>query len=313
MERIPTCKTLTALYVNEKILLAGPQVVEFITKDAEYKILIEQCAFRKITIKSEKEVTAHELYVRLTRIERLLMLFDGVFFSLAELEFTDSDNTSEAMLRSYKNNLIAGRLSYFSSADFCRYSIDKLIDFQTVLTSELFSSWESLLEELDVVHQMYLYSMSDSKLTKDVKVAFLIELAEPLIEVVKKYTNFYASLKPGEKGTNLKMCIDALIMKYGTGIFKTELAGCYDEVLKVMVNSRVRIMHIKREQSRTCFNGEESLLYISKMSFLYRRVLFEMLNIEETEYKEQLQKSVEILERCNDIQVKVLNRITKGS
>lgn len=289
MESMPTCKALTALYLNENIFLAWPRVTEFVTKGSNYKIVIEEGGCRRITITSEKEVKAHDLYVILTRVERLLMLFDGVFFPMTELEFTDSDNTSETMLQSYKNNLLAGRLSYFSSADFCRYSIEKLIDFHSILTSELFSNWEGLLEELDVVHQMYLYSMSDSKLTRDVKAAFLIELAEPLIEVVKKYTNFYASLKPGDKGTSLKMCIDALVTKYGRAsinqaiinAFSSEVEGNenieiltrlpidtywttnYDQLLEECIRKNNRKVEVKVDQEHlaTTLPDRDAVLY----------------------------------------------------
>ena len=312
MESVATCKTLVATYISDKNLLDGPRQVEFITKNTGYKIVIEQCAYRKIVVTSEVEVSIYNLYGTLAKLERLLMLLDGTFFPLEKLEFMDSDNTDEAKLHTYQRNILATRLSYFSSADFCRYDIDKLLEFEDVLTPDLFSDWESLLEELDVVHQMYLYSMSNSKMTVDIKCAFLIELAEPLVEIVKKYTNFYTSLSPGKRGTSLKMCIDALITKYGIDIFETELKNCYEKVLSAMVNSRVRIMHIKREQRGAYFDGKESLIYISKMSLLYRRVLFDMLNIEEEKFKDKLQKSVNIYNKWNDILDNLLIRLDRG-
>lgn len=65
---------------------------------------------------------------------------------------------------------------------------------------------------------MYLYSLSNNGVTVDVKCAFLIELAEPLIEIVKEHTNFFSSLQPGPRGASLKNCLDALITKYGFDI-----------------------------------------------------------------------------------------------
>lgn len=310
MECIATCKTLIATYVNDKNFLDGPCQIEFAEKNSGYKIAIEQYGIRKITVVSETEDTIYNLYGVLTKLERLLMLLDGTFFPLKELEFVDSESTDETKLQSYAENILESRLSYFSSADFCRYDIDKLLEFEDVLTPDLFLDWERLLEELDVVHQMYLYSMSNSKITVDIKCAFLIELAEPLIEVVREYTNFYTSLSPGNRGTTLKMCIDALITKYGTDIFGTEIVNCYDQVLSAMVNSRVRIMHIKREQRGKYFDGKESLVYIAKMSLLYRRILFEMLNIEEVKYKDKLQKSINIYNKWNDILDNLMIRLS---
>lgn len=312
MESVATCKKLIATYINDKNVLDGSHQVEFVTKNSGYLIVIEQCSYRKINVISKKEESVYNLYGILTKVERLLMLLDGTFFNLEKLEFVDSDNTDEMKLRTYAINILSTRLSYFFSADFCRYDIDKLLEFEEILTSELFSDWEILLKELDVVHQMYLYSLGNSKITVDIKCAFMIELAEPLIEVVKKYKNFYTSLLPGNRGTSLKMCIDALITKYGTDIFGIELVNCYEQILSAMVNSRVRIMHIKREQRGEYFDGKESLIYISKMSLLYRRVLFDMLNIEEEKYKDKLQKSVDVYNKWNDILDNLIIRLSRG-
>lgn len=51
-----------------------------------------------------------------------------------------------------------------------------------------------------------------------------------------------------------------------------------------MVNSRVRIIHIKREQKGLYFNGNESVLYTLKISLLYRCIIFKVLNINELNY-----------------------------
>lgn len=239
------------------------------------------------------------------------MLFDGVFIPLSELKFSESDTVDENRLISCQNNLIKMRLSYFSSADFCNYSVDKLLKFDTVLTAELFCKWEQLLDELDVVHQMYLYSLSDSKITVDVKCAFLIELAEPLIEIVKEHTKLFSSLTPGARGTSLKNCLDALITKYGVDIFSRELSSDYESILQIMVNSRIKIMHIKRKQNGLYFNGNESILYILKMNLLYRKIMFEMLNIEEVNYKDNLLRCVSRLDKRSSVLEKFLLKIPK--
>lgn len=209
------------------------------------------------------------------------------------------------------NNLIKGRLSYFSSTDFCNYKVDKLLEFYTILTAELYSKWETLLVELDLVHQVYLYFLSNSKMTEDVKCAFLIELAEPLIEVVKEHTKFFSSLAPGPRGASLKNCLNALITKYGADIFSSELSSDYERFLSAMVNSRVRIMHIKREQKGVFFNGKESVLYLLKMNLLYRRIMFEVLGIDEANYKNSLLKCVSRLDGWEGVLNKFLSRLSQ--
>lgn len=311
MEQIIKCRSLTATFQGDKLLLGGPHIIEFdTTDDQKCHIRIEQYGVRRIAITSNKDTSAFDLYAILTRIERLLMLLEGVFIPISELKLSESDTANEKQLISFQNNLIKGRLSYFSSADFCNYKADKLLEFDTVLTAELYSKWEQLLVELDLVHQVYLYFLSNSKITVDVKCAFLIELAEPLIEVVKEHTKFFSSLTPGPRGASLKNCLDALITKYGVDIFGSELASDYERFLSAMVNSRVRIMHIKREQKGVFFNGNESVLYMLKMNLLYRRIMFEVLGIDEAIYKDSLLKCVSRLDEWNGILKGFLSKLS---
>lgn len=309
MEKIAKCKSLIATYHEKNMAFGGPYVLEFDTEDGKYNIKIEQGITRIIMLKSIEEVSVYDLHAIFSRVERLLMLFDGRFFTLSELILCDSEETNEEMLASHVIHFMKGRLSYFQSADFCNYKCDELINFDDVLNTELFARWERLLDELDIVHQMYLYSVSDSKMPVDLKCAFLIELAEPLVDIVKQNTNLFSELNPGKKGTSLKMCLNALIMQYGNAIFPTEISNVYDEFLIVLVNSRVRIMHIKKKQEKIYCNGNESVLYSLKMSLLYRKVLFELLGIEEKYYKDKMMKSVTILDKWNNTLEKFLQRI----
>ena len=87
------------------------------------------------------------------------MLLDGRFIQLKEMKFSESDVFSNDSLIPCAQNLIAQRSSYFCSADFCKNASYRLIDFENVFTPDLFSKWDDLLDELGVVHQMFLYSV----------------------------------------------------------------------------------------------------------------------------------------------------------
>lgn len=308
MEKLAKCKILIGTYINENIILGGPHVAEFETNDNKFFIKVEQCGYRKISIKASEETSVFELYGVFTKIERLLMIFDGQFLNLENLEFTDSSETEKNILKSVGNNLMHQRLTYFKSADLVSYKVDKLLEFDEVLNSDLYDKWEQLLEELDIAHQMYLYAMGDTKITVDVKCAFLIELAETLVEVLKVYTNSFQKLKPGN-GTSLKVCVRTLIEEYGKDIFEREMEANEKEFLSTMINSRVRIMHIKRNQKKKYFNGSESVLYILKLSLLYRRILLDILGIEKQVYVEKLQKCVSRLNRWNNTLDKLILRL----
>ena len=308
MEKLAKCKVLIGTYINDNIILGGPHVAEFETRDNKFFIKIEQCGYRKISIKALEETSVFELYGVFTKIERLLMIFDGQFLNLENLEFTDSSDTEKSMLKSVGNNLMHQRLSYFKSSDLVSYKVDKLLEFEEVLNSDLYDKWEHLLEELDIAHQMYLYAMGDTKITVDVKCAFLIELSETLVEVLKAYTNSFQKLKPGN-GTSLKACVKALIKEYGEDIFEKEMEANEKEFLSTVINSRVRIMHIKRNQKIKYFDGNESVLYILKLSLLYRRILLDILGVEKQVYVDKLRKCVSRLNRWNDTLDKFLLRL----
>ena len=308
MEKLAKCNVLIGTYINDNIILGGPHVAEFETRDNKFFIKIEQFGYRKISIKASEETSVFELYGVFTKIERLLMIFDGQFLNLENLEFTDSSDTEKSMLKSVGNNLMHQRLSYFKSSDLVSYKVDKLLEFEEVLNSDLYDKWEQLLEELDIAHQMYLYAMGDTKITVDVKCAFLIELAETLVEVLKVYTNSFQKLKPGN-GTSLKACVKALIEEYGKDIFEREMEANEKEFLSTVINSRVRIMHIKRNQKIKYFDGNESVLYILKLSLLYRRILLEILGVEKQVYVDKLRKCVSRLNRWNDTLDKFLLRL----
>ena len=67
--------------------------------------------------------------------------------------------------------------------------------FSDVLTTDLYKQWSSLIDDLDIVYQVFLYVLSDNKMTADLNFAFLAELAEPFTELVKERTAILKKLK----------------------------------------------------------------------------------------------------------------------
>lgn len=241
-----TCKTLLATYSSNKIVIYGPVSKTICIKKGtvNYYIHIEQCISRTIKIESSEDVTVFTLNAILTKIERLLMMFDGFFIPITSLKFTNSIIYSDHKLDLCGINLKSTRLSYFESADFVLNRNNQLIEFEKVLTPEVFKKWEQLLENLDIVHQVYLYALSNSTMPVDIKCSFLIETAEPLIEILQEQIE---SFKPfSEEEISLRKCLYILISKYGKEIFKKEITLYKDEFLTTLVSTRVRIMHIKK-------------------------------------------------------------------
>lgn len=304
------CKEVKAIFEDTKDKLSNGRRKKILLRDEiPLEILVEQEEKRTITIKCDTDISVQTLYAILSRIERLLMLFDGRFVPICVLQFGDSDSCSVAKLNEFAEHCLRNRLSYFSSVDFCQYPFNKLIEFDDVLTEELYRKWESVLEELDIVHQMYLYSLCDSGQPIDIKCAFLVELAEPLVEIVKNNKNYFPSLRPGERSTTLKDCLRAIILKYGHVVFEQEINHDFEKFLQCLVNSRKRIMHIKRRQNGIYFNGSEAILYSVKLQLLYRLVLFELLDIEQMDYYDSIERCVKRWNEWNDCLARFLNKL----
>lgn len=294
-EYVPKCKLLRATYKVENGSLSGPHMAEIcLQREVPIHVSIHQTGTRTITVVAERDVSVQTLYSILANTEELLMIFDGKFIPLDDLCFSDSDNNTERELKQRSSHCKMRRLAYFTSSDFCEYSINTLIEFDEVLTSELFEKWKRLLDDLGIIHKMFMYSICNSGLTTDFKCAFLIEHAEAFVEIIDVYKNNFTDLESKDKRPTLKSCLHRLIMTYGADIFKDEIESDLDMVLKVLVDSRVRIMHIKRHQQKMYLNGEQSVLYSVKMYLLYRCIILDLLEIDRSSYYDKLCKCVEI-------------------
>ena len=125
-----------------------------------------------------------------------------------------------------------------------------------------------------------------------------------------KFADYLLSLNDGKP--TLKNCLDALIIKYGKEIFNKELSSSqYNQFLNVLVNSRVNIMHVKRNQRKPALNGKQSCLYAQKLSLLYRKIIFELLQINESLYLEKLKHCVLNLDNWNSISDDFLSWLSK--
>lgn len=270
-----------------------------VESDVGFDVLIEQGPQRVITVESDTPVYWSSLLKPLYELERLLMVFDGSFLPLEDLRYTcpnDPTLATEEDCDIVRRQVLAQRLNYFKPSKLAKYQ-KGLVDFWDVLTPEMCEQWRVLLEELDIANQTYLYVLSENGMPIDLLLAFLVELAEPMIEIVNKERKLFPSLVPGEGRTTLKQRINALINTYGRVIFQQEIESDYGDFLRKLVKSRVRIMHIKVHQGKgTFFDGEQSLYYSSKMSLLYRVILLDLLGIPESSYVQRLEDAVRALD-----------------
>ena len=97
---------------------------------------------------------------------------------------------------------------------------------------------------------------------------------------------------PNENG-KLKPCLRTIINCYGKILFRNEIEFDLEKILSCLVNTRVNIMHIK----------------INQMSYLYRLVILEKLEINAILYEDNLIKRVGYIDGWNGIQEQLFNRL----
>ena len=272
-------------------------------------IEIEQCPVRTINLSAVSPIMMEHLWSFYTMLERLLMLFDGRFYIMESVTFV-GDACSKDEYVSYANECLSRRFSYCKTDPAYCYTNHVFLMFDAVLSPELIAKWIQLQNELDIVHQVALYNIADTGITHDVKCANFIECLEPMAEIIGIYDCFFPSLKPGDRTTTLKMCIDAVISKYGKDIFAEEYSANKDKFLQTFVNTRNRIMHIKRNQSAEKYlSGAESVLYLIKLCHLYRVVILSLLGIDYAQYQSAVVKSVRQWNNWNGILKNFINTL----
>jgi hypothetical protein len=285
----------------EKGWLSGPKYKLFSVsfQGIDYEIEIEQCLERKITISQLQNDTYHNLLSVLYSLITLLMLFDGQFYEYNRVLENNQEITS-----SFRHRALAS----YKSADFMVGSGNILIDYEDVLSSALLKGWIDLKEELDMIHNMVLYCLSNVQMPVDMKCAFMIEAFLGLCELVKEHKPDF-SLPTIHKGdSKLQKYLCAIIEHYGHNIFYMESHRSKEQFAQVLTDSRNRIAHIKKKQERLFLNGDESVLYLSKLSLVYRVILFDLLGISEVYYNSKLNAKTDTLNQWNGVLHKFMEK-----
>lgn len=306
------CEKLIATHFFRNGILGGPKEINFdymLSDQEKINIDIEQLVVRKITISSDKDINTKDLYATYINLEKLLMLFDGRFIPLEDLKFENSTTNTDEELLSIAQDKKDQRLSYYKTVDFCNTTDLKLLDFESFLDEHILKEWTALLDEMDIMFQIFLYFTADNHIPVDCRCAFFIEAAESMVELLNHRKNLFPKLTPGKKGTSLRMCLEKMIEEYGQDIFNKEISQPNTKFWDFLIASRVRIMHIKLNQPKTYFNGAESLLYTTKFLLLYRHILFDLLGIDESKYKTELIGIVDRWDNHDNILSQFLSKI----
>lgn len=247
--------------------------------DDTYKLTIHQERHRTITVESASSNYQDMLHI-IYSLQTLLMLFDGRFYPVISVH-DGADITTSWIKR---------ELPCYHSADFMTYSTNKLLDFDKVLDAKCYEKWLVLEQQLDIIHKMVLYSLSDVKMPIDMKCAFMIEAFEGLSDLVSHERTEYKLPKVDKRKheSKLQKYLNKIIGEYGSSIFNAEMQVDLDQFTHILVTSRNRIAHIQKKKVHSYLNGDESFVYLLKLSLLYRVVLLGLLHISCNMYEESL-------------------------
>lgn len=261
--------------------LCGPKSKSFSIchNTADYEININQCDGQRTTIVSSESGTYVDTLDIYYSLESLLMLFDGQFYPVVSALDGDTEIT-----QSWKQRALPS----YISADFMIGSGNSLINFEAVLNAELFQKWHTLKEELDLIHKMVLYCLSNVQMPKDMQCAFMVEAFEGLAYLVTQRKPEIIFPKANSSDSQLRLNLLTFINQFGSAIFEKETQRDIDKLTQIFVDSRNRIAHIKSKQTRVYLDGGESVIYLMKLSLLYRVVLFSLLGIAESCYQDKL-------------------------
>lgn len=278
----------TSLHVVENeeyfgILCDAPSVeLRHFAYSRNFKITISQNGARRIIVETTEPVCAECLWDMYQDVARFLMLFDGHFLKIHSATFYEG-NQETIWSRKLFEAIKIRRLAFYSSADFMFGSYNFSLCPLTVITSELLDKYLEIESEMDLIHHMALYNMADTGIAVDCKCAQLIEVFEPFAELMEKNISGFKKPTPPEKSrgkeSQLKHNLIKIIPEFGQDIFSDEVNQDLETIAQIMVNSRNRIAHIQGKVGRAYLDGTESLIYASKLSKLYRRILLEILEI----------------------------------
>ncbi len=283
-----------------KGILGGPFRCDFsITLNSVlYEISIEQMVIRKTIISTNESVELDDLIAVFNKLDMLIMLGEGQFIPIKKAWIIKNGKSVESKELDSK---IAMRLNLFNSCDFTIGNHSKFLSFDQYIDDNVFLKWIKMLEELDIVHPMVLYSMADTGMPIDCKTAFIIESFESLTDLIEKYNKSFIRPYVHKWESALKKYLCAIIELYGKDIFCKEDKANVERFAQILVNSRNRMAHIKSKQGRYYLNGSESILYAVKLSFLYRHILLTLLEVDYNFYKSQITKLVNDWDNWNGI------------
>lgn len=143
-------------------------------KFEKFFINIQQAGYRQIIIFHD-ENNVEDIFNLFNSIDRYMQIFDGKFIPIISME---TINEKEQVVSGFEEKIksfLETRLSYFSSQDIYKGVHSKLCEPISYLDEKMLNSWLQLQDELDLIHQSFLYFTCDNHMPIDIRLAHIIE------------------------------------------------------------------------------------------------------------------------------------------
>lgn len=237
-----------------------------------------------ITINTENDISFNLFFSLLCEIIRFENLFDGVFFIPTSIT---------ADLNEHIDEILKKLIPYYVSQERYIYFNLKMND---KTYKHYFVKWTKLSKEIKIIHQVYLYNAFVKGNPIDIRFSLLLELFEPLAEVLKskgKITLVSTPSSPiicpkcnftvanGKKiSPTFKQKLKSITDIYKKTIFKGDYKN---KMLRQAVNLRNRVFHVDSDK-KEFLNGSRCGVYFYKFALMYRCIIFSLLGLSEYEY-----------------------------
>ncbi|MCW8408901.1 hypothetical protein OQJ13_07940 [Legionella sp. PATHC035] len=260
-----------------KFILNNPK-----KEEVDYQILLCGRRIKSISIFLEDNITiSNNKIFYILDILKFLMIFHGAFPKISSITIDKESKDVTARFKNYLLKYFLTDKSFIHSSFYFNF-INNYESAQFVL---FFKNWLQIKDELEITHNLFLYSISEAWPLIDIRNIFLIQVLEPLYEMIPRIkennitvhetfkfaeeiicatdypklgngiTKAYRidlikdilkNSKNAYKHTSLKEKLDFIIRKYGSIIFQKEIKEYkYELMLALFVNSRNRLAHIK--------------------------------------------------------------------
>lgn len=242
---------------------------------------------KDIHICCSEPMEIERLYHHVLNVRQFEYLFDGTFYETDKYIVDGKDYTEEL------EGLEIGYLK-------CGKNVYKInLNLSDIEYAEMFNKWLAIEDEINLISQMVLYGKNAPNMPADLRLAMISQIYEPFAEYLESknmisisaQSRTYVCENCGFQKTKILHstfydCLNAIITKYGSTIFSTELKGQGDFISRI-VATRVKVFHANKNK-RNAYGGFDSSIYSIKLELLYRYIILLIVGNE----KDKLDKEI---------------------